>query len=362
MKVLYVIDSLAVGGAERSLVELLPYVSSVEMFIALLHRRGGLETAAEAAGATVVDVEGATRAAKALSLQSHLRRIRPAIVHTTLFDADVLGRSVGAMTRVPVVSSVVNEVVGLAAPSVKLRLVRGLDRLTIRKCRLVHAVSEPVARSAERELGVPRKKLRVVPRGRDRARLGIRTTARRSSAREALGLSDDQIFVLAVGRQEPQKAFADLVRTIPALRRLSPSVELRIAGRPARDTPAIEAACREVGLERDEVLLGERSDVPDLVCAADVVVISSTREGMPGVALEAMALGTPVVARPIDSVRTVLGDLGFYGEPASWPELITVASSIDDDHRMALVYRFDTNHDLTTVGQRMVALWSEAAS
>ena len=55
-------------------------------------------------------------------------------------------------------------------------------------------------------------------------------------------------------------------------------------------------------------LLGERADVGDLLCAADVFVLSSRREGMPGSVIEAMALETPVVASDLPQVREIVSD------------------------------------------------------
>ena len=109
-RVLYLIDSLAPGGAERSLVTLIPPLRArgVSIDVAVLHERDGLRADAEKAGARVIPVGGRSRPAKLAGLVRLLRATRPDVLHTTLWEADVLGRVASTVTRTPVVSSLVN--------------------------------------------------------------------------------------------------------------------------------------------------------------------------------------------------------------------------------------------------------------
>ncbi len=81
-----------------------------------------------------------------------------------------------------------------------------------------------------------------------------------------------------------------------------------IAGREARATRDLHRVVCETGVEHAVRFLGARTDVPDLIVAADVVVVPSRFEGLPGLVLEAMALDTPVVASDIPMVRDAIGD------------------------------------------------------
>jgi glycosyltransferase involved in cell wall biosynthesis len=99
--------------------------------------------------------------------------------------------------------------------------------------------------------------------------------------------------VLAVGRRVPQKGLDVLLEAMPA------GARLRLAGEGDRVSGA--------GIED----LGFRADVLELMALADVVVVPSRWEGFGLVALEAMAVGAPVIASAVDGLRDLVGDAGL---------------------------------------------------
>ncbi len=99
-----------------------------------------------------------------------------------------------------------------------------------------------------------------------------------------------------------------LVRAFPQVVASSPGAVLVIAGREGPATPELRRLITAGHVERSVVLAGYRSDVADLMCAADVVVLPSRAEGSPGVLLEAMALEVPTVGSDIPSVRELSAD------------------------------------------------------
>ena len=247
------------------------------------------------------------------------RARRPDICHTTLFDADVIGRVASIGSGAKLVCSLVNAAYGpeqLANPAVtpwRLRTVQLVDIVTARRVRRFHAVSESVAASMAGRLKVRRDRIDVIPRGRDPQEIGTRTAARRTAARRSLGVDDDAPLLLAVGRHEYQKGFDVLLDSFAVIRRDRPTA--RVCSLPAaRGAESAKLRDRAAGLDLGEsvVFLGFRSDIPELLCAADVFVSASRWEGSPGGVIEAMALETPIVAGDIAPVREVLGD----GAPA----------------------------------------------
>ena len=86
-----------------------------------------------------------------------------------------------------------------------------------------------------------------------------------------------------------------------------PHALLMIAGREGNATGALRTRVQELGLDQTVLFLGVRSDVPELLCAADVFVFPSRWEGLPGGVLEAMALEAPIVASDIGPVRETTG-------------------------------------------------------
>jgi glycosyltransferase involved in cell wall biosynthesis len=182
--------------------------------------------------------------------------------------------------------------------------------MTARRDTRFHAVSSAVADVMATRLRVARRRIDVISRGRDPAVLGERTDERRRAARAALGASDADRVLLAVGRQEYQKGFDVLLRALASMRHRGGSTRLFIAGRDGAATPALLAAVDSLGVRDAVEFLGTRDDVPELLCAADVFVFPSRWEGMPGGVIEAMALEAPIVATDIAPVREVVDGTG----------------------------------------------------
>lgn len=313
------IDSLGASGAEHSTSAIMPMLRARghEVSAATLYDAGfGDEQRLRENGFAVRPLGSTGFVGRVRELRTRIRAERPDVVHATLFNADMVGRLAAWRTDAKVVSSLVNTTYDTARTSDphlrpwKLRCVQALDALTGRL--LVdrfHAVSVGVADTNAHDLRVPRDRIEVVHRGRSRAHLGAWSRERRTDVRRSLGVADDVKVILAAGRQEHQKAHVDLVAAAGLLAAELPAVRVLIAGRDGNATLLLQSA-----LEHDPdaasvvTLLGHRLDVPDLLCAADVLAIPSLYEGTAGVALEAMALRCPVVCTDLAGVRGVLDD------------------------------------------------------
>lgn len=311
MRVLYVIDSLAPGGAERSLAALAPHLAStgVELHVVPLADRPGVQDDLLAAGAVVDPALNATRHRAVGPLVTRIAAIRPDLVHTTLFEADVAGRIAAALRRVPSVTTFAS--VGTDPGSgweTRLRCAIVADAATARLARRFHAVSEVVAATMAKRLRLPRHRIDVVHRGRDPGVLGEPSPDRRQRTRSGLGVEASRPMVLAVARHEWQKGLDVLVAAWPEVAASAPGATLVVAGRCGEQTPALQEKINRLGLVDHVRLLGARDDVGDLLVASDAFVLPSRWEGLPGALLEAMALGTPAVATDIPEVREVLGD------------------------------------------------------
>jgi glycosyltransferase involved in cell wall biosynthesis len=317
LSVVYLIDSLVPGGAEISLFSMLPHLSSknVKLEVACLHDRPGIKADLERAGTTVVSLSGGGgRAGWLRRALAYLRGRRPDLVHTTLFEADLIGRLAAGLARIPVVSSLVNVAYGpehTKQSGLRLQRVLGARLADAATSRLVvrfHAISRHVAEVMSRRLWIPLERVDVVPRGRDPELLGTRTNSRRARARDVLGIGGDKPMVLAAARHERQKGLDILIESFPQVLRHLPDAQLLIAGREGNQTAALHSSVHRLGMDDVVCFMGARSDLPDLLCAADAFVLSSRWEGLGGVLLEAMALEAPIVATNLPAVAEVVAD------------------------------------------------------
>ena len=315
MRVFYLIDSLTPGGAEVSLASLAPHYvrRGVELHVGYLYDRVGVQDELLRAGASIEflgDPRG--RLATVSRVRRAVARRRPDVLHTTLFEADVSGRAAAVRLGVPVVCSLVNDSYGprhRADPllrSSKVLTAQLLDAATARFVARFHALSHYVAAVMSERLRVARRRIDVIPRGRDAAALGARTRARRDGVRRSLGLEEGTPLVLSAARHEHQKGLDLLLAAFSEVIRRDGRARLVIAGREGAASALLEAQAKASGLDGYVRFLGPRRDVPDLLCAADVFVLPSRWEGFAGVLVEAMALEAPIVASNLPAVRETL--------------------------------------------------------
>ena len=324
VKVLYIVPGLGrSGGTEQGLASMAPHLvrAGVELEVAVMSDRLALGEVVQAGGGQVHQAESRTRQATYHSLSALTARLQPDLIHTTLFDADMIGRVVGLRRRVPVVTSLVNEAYGsehYQDPAVRRSRLLGahmLDAATAESVRRFHAITDSVRRTMAHRLAVRPSKIDVVFRGRDHEVLGRRSPGRRQAVRARLGVRPSAPMVLGVGRHEHQKGLDVLVRAFASVRRELPAAVLVLAGRTGSATAVIDALIDDHGLRESVVVLGPRDDVPDLLAATDAFAMPSCREGFGSVLIEAMALETPTIATDIPPLREVAG-------PTSWARFV----------------------------------------
>jgi len=143
--------------------------------------------------------------------------------------------------------------------------------------------------------------------------------------------------IVTVGRQEFQKGQVHLVGAFDLLARIRPHAELLIVGRNGNHSAQLEARVRESPYRERVRTLGHRDDVPDILAGADLFVLPSIYEGFPGAAIEAMALGMPVVASNLPTLREVVDDgrSGLLVPPCDHAQLAEAMSGVLDDPNLA---------------------------
>ena len=339
MRVLNLIDSLALGGAEQSLVALAPHLidAGVDLHVATLTPRDHLADALRSSGAEVTVGSGGGRRAAVRSAAAVIDRVRPDLIHTTLFEATLAGTIAGRRAGVPVVTSLVSTEFGpehYRVPGLRPHRVASAHAAAAAAARSIHAfhaVSAHVRHTMSRRLLVHADRITVIPRGRDPLALGRRTDDRRARVRRALGLGAATPTMLSVARHDHAKGLDLAITAAQQIRARRPDAVLLIAGPEGPETADLRRRAQPHGdLVR---FLGRRDDVADLMTAADVLCFPSRREGMPGTLVEALALELPVVATDLPSIVEVLGPTHPVVRPDDPTALAAaVQTALADDH------------------------------
>ncbi|AXI76660.1 glycosyltransferase [Peterkaempfera bronchialis] len=360
MHVLYVIDSLErVGGAEQGLASMAPHLirSGVRLDIAYLVDSEGFQPELAAAGATLFGVHRAGRSGRVRGLYELLRERRPDLVHTTLFESDVLGRSAALAARVPVVSSLVNSSYGpehvhaRGLSPWKVRAAQAVDGVTAQGTRRFHALTRHVAGAMSRRLRISPDRIDVIPRGRDPELLGTADPERRAKVRASLGLPQEVPLVLAAARQQYQKGLDVLLESWPRVRRAVPEAVLLLAGGPGAETARLRALAEAAdggaapasdGSTGSVRFLGARTDVFDLMAASDVFTAPSRWEGLGSAAMEAMGVGVPLVCSDVPALRETVGSEEYASlVPPERPEELADALVATLEHTEAAQRRVE---------------------
>jgi glycosyltransferase involved in cell wall biosynthesis/ribosomal protein S18 acetylase RimI-like enzyme len=238
------------------------------------------------------------------------RRERFDLVHTHNPKPGVMGRIAARLAGIP---CVVNTVHGLYAtredrPARRLPVL-ALERFAARFSDLELYQSEEDRAWAHRIPSIDRKAVHL-GNGCDLSRFDPQLVSgeRRSEVRRELGLPDGAVVVGIVARMVREKGFLELFEAAGTVGRAHPEARFLVVGDPDPEkadslTPAeVDAAGPHV------VFAGWRNDLPDVLAAMDLFVLPSWREGVPRSAIEAAAMGLPLVLTDIRGCREIVRD------------------------------------------------------
>lgn len=315
LRVLQVIDHLKVGGAQR-LLEVLRSGTPADSTMEILSMGSKSDPlyGRLSRGNVRIDVEPNCRLWKPTSYVRAfkvIRRIKPDVIHLHLTHATIIGAVAGKMAGCPVVASVHNtntvQVAGLRGT-----FLRFLETASIRLfVDRVIFVGKVTAEANRHRFGrVPMVTIDNVVEPPDRA-----LAARRNETRVAYGAKAGGVVVLSAGRLTRTKNISLLLEAFAKVVAAHPEARLWICGN-GETASDLAAQAASLGIAEAVVFLGERNDVPVLMHAADIYVLSSDAEGLPLALLEAMSAGLPVVATAVGSVPDyVEGGAGLIVPP-----------------------------------------------
>lgn len=197
----------------------------------------------------------------------------------------------------------------------------------------VVGVGECVRQALIENEGLSPNRIEVIYNGIDVARYAGHANERQA-VREHLGLADDHVAIIHVARLNRLKDHPTAIRAMSLLASRFPQARMLIVG-DGEERQTIESLVAELGLSQQVQLLGTRRDIPALLAAADVFLLSSVSEGIPLTLIEAMAAGLPCVSTAVGGTPEVVAD-GQTGllTPAGNPEQLAdkLATLLTDEN------------------------------
>ncbi len=248
-------------------------------------------------------------------LISKLRRERPHIIHSHLVHANLLARFIRRMLPVRALICTLHNVNMSGVHHDYGRAFEVMHRWTDRLADMTTAICQCAAEQCVRAKSVPAHKMRVMPNGVDLATFKTDDHAR-ARVRRDLGV-DGKFVWLAAGRLEFQKDYGNMLRAFASLSESErEQATLLISGTGSLEGQMTRLA-EELRISGAVRFLGRRSDMPDVLNAADGFVMSSVFEGSPMALLEAGATGLPIVATAVGGNPEIVldGRTGYLSEP-----------------------------------------------
>ncbi len=315
LRVMFVISSMPVGGAETLLVDLVRRLDR-ERFapqLCCLQTLGPLgEVLSHEVPTFSQMIDGKYDVAVLFRLNRLFREQRvDAVVTVGAGDKMFWGRIAARLAGVPVICSALHST---GWPDVIERPNRW--RLLTRWTDAFIGVAPSHGRHLVDVERFPEAKVRVIPNGIDVAKFARPCDG--SAIRRTLGIDERAPLAGIVAALRPEKNHALLLRAFERVRQQIPAAEMVIIGDgPERAT--LEQLAAELGLTAAVHFLGNRRDVSELLSAIDVFVLTSKMEANPVSILEAMASGKPVVAPRVGSIAESVADghTGFLTEPGN---------------------------------------------
>lgn len=347
-RVLFVVGSLGLGGAESQMTMLIGKVIGHgwhrDLFV--LEAHGPLRREIEAHGVVIHDGgydSTASRRLKAFQLLRALfrlwkliRRIKPDVLHAYLPLTNFLGALAGCLDRV---NLIITSRRALGTHQERHPLWKPLDRMANLLSDYVTVNSQAVGFDTIARDGINPKKLVYIPNGLDVTKFN-KAASKREMMRQALGLGTGDIGVVVVGNLIPYKGHADLLRALPDIPNDEPVTRFFVVGEDRGIGTSLMRMAKELGVSERVIFLGRREDVAEIMAAMDIFVIPSHEEGFSNALLEAMVSGLAVIATDVGGNREALegGNLGILVPPRDPVALAAAIKRLlaDGDTRLLL--------------------------
>lgn len=339
-QIIHVITGLADGGAEAMLYRLVMRDNDHQHVVVSMMDQSKYGPLLEAAGVEVVCLgmpQGRLTLKGVIRLWQLLQRKNPPVVQTWMYHADLVGGTIAYLVNVPrIIWGIHNTTLDSKKSRLSTRIVAKLNAWLSRWVPTLIVCCAERSREVHRVLGYTNKKMIAIPNGYDLTKFRPDTDARKI-LRMDWGVNASTPVVGMVGRFDPNKDHENLLRALGILKRRGVQFRAVLVGKDMDSNNAQISEWVTKNCLRDQVLmLGQRSDIPSVMNALDVHVLSSSAEAFPNVLAEAMACGTPCVTTDVGDASVIVDDTGWVVPTMS-------AEALADAIENALILRRDNS-------------------
>ncbi len=323
IKVLHLISTLDVGGAEQNLLRLISTMdkSTFDNHVVCMTKPGIVGQELEKTSTPVLSLnmkKGVPDIRAVLRLRFLARLMRPDIIQCWMYHANLLGLSLLKPKRT---------LWNIRCSDLDLSLYGHIYRFAVMAGARLSSLPYAVAansisgKKVHEGLGYHPKKWAIIPNGFD-THIFKPDLEARSQIRSDLNIPHDALVIGLIGRFDPMKDHATFFSAASLFLRSHPDALFILAGRGVTDqNPRMRDYMGAITDQKKFHLLGERDDIPRILSAMDIATSSSISEGFPNALGEAMACGVPCVATDAGDSRLLLGDTGIVVNRKSPQEL-----------------------------------------
>jgi glycosyltransferase involved in cell wall biosynthesis len=310
IRILYVIDALEFGGGERGFSQLSTGLNK-ERFKTYLaaHPDSKLEKMVirENIPFLPIDMDRKVNFKAIAHLLRIINQHRIHIVHSMGARADFFARmAVRKLPQISLVCTVAMPVEGFDIGFIRKIIYKIADHFSSRYVTHFIAVSKAIKEQLVRRRNIHSGRITVVYNGVELDQYNQNMNAS-AKIRHSLGITDDYPIIGTIGRLVYQKGYSHFLQAAKQVYEGKKYVRFVIVGHgPEEDN--LKSMAKSLGISHVCTFAGLRRDIPELLSAFDVFVLSSVLEGLPRIVIEAMAMGRPIVATDIDGVREELED------------------------------------------------------
>ena len=300
-------------------------------------------------------------------LWSLLRKNRPEVVQTWMYHADFLGTIAAKLAGVKRIFWNIRHT----------QLIKGMSStrtiLIAKLCAKISWIPVKIvccanaAADIHAELGYDSSKFVVIPNGYDLEKFKPNIVLREKT-REELGFNEDTLALGMVGRFNPQKNHLGLIKSLKTLKESKFDYKCLLVGEGIHSkNSSLMAMIHQHKLSKNIILLGPRDDIPSIMNALDIHLLTSTYgEGFPNVLAEAMACGTPCVATDVGDTKHIIGSTGWTVDANSQTvfETALLEACMEwknklmwSERRKTTRFRIANNFKLSDMTERYFSLW-----